>query len=143
MLKIAISDSHVISFRVLITWPVTCSVVEFRCVLFSQNFNSCSLFVRMNRVLRTEVSGPRLLGVQSVFSLISRQGKLTHEQRLELKKSGRPCPKVTIKNRSSETVYDTFPWICGDEEKNTFFCWPCLIMGDLSKVRKCLFFIIC
>lgn len=87
----------------------------------------------MKRVLRNQGNEHRW-GVQNVFSLISSQGRLTHEQRLRLKEDGRPCPKVTIKNRSSDSVYETFPWICGDEEKNTFFCWPCLVVGDLSTV---------
>ncbi len=73
-------------------------------------------------------------GVSHVFSLLSTGRSLTHEQRLRFKKDGRPCPKVVLKDRSSESVYAAFPWICGDEEKNTYFCWPCLIMGDLSKV---------
>ena len=33
--------------------------------------------------------------------------------------------------------YDHFSWICGDEVKNTYFCWPCLVMGDRQKVRLC------
>ena len=72
--------------------------------------------------------------VQKVFSLVSSQGKLTHEQRLDMKKNGRPCPKVVIKNRSCESAYQAYPWMCGDEEKNAFFCWPCLVIGDLSTV---------
>ena len=40
---------------------------------------------------------------------------------------------------SSQVVYDHFSWICGDEVKNTYFCWPCLVMGDRQKVK--LFFI--
>eukprot|EP00794_Sanderia_malayensis_P001780 gene1781-1984_t len=71
--------------------------------------------------------------VSSIFSLSSAQGRLTHEQRLNLKKDGRPCPKVEVKNRDCETVYSNFLWICGDAEKNTYFCWPCLVVGDLSK----------
>ena len=78
-------------------------------------------------------------GVSTVFSLISSQRRLTHEQRLRLKADGRPCPKVTVKNRSSASVYENFSWICGDEEKNTYFCWPCLLMGDLSKVSNLLY----
>ena len=60
--------------------------------------------------------------VKKVFSLISEQGKLTYEHHLRLKNDGRPCPKVTLKNRSSDSVYEVFSWICGDEEKNTFYC---------------------
>ena len=72
--------------------------------------------------------------VSKIFSLLSTQRNLTHEQRLRLKQDGRPCPKVLIKDTSSESTYKKYSWICGDEEKNTYFCWPCLVMGDLSKV---------
>ena len=58
----------------------------------------------------------------------------TYEQRLRLKKDERPCPKIVLKNRSSDSMYKTYSWICGDEAANTYFCWQCLIMGDLSKV---------
>ena len=72
--------------------------------------------------------------VGKVFSLLSTQRSLTYEQRLRLKKDERPCPKIVLKNRSSDSVYKTYSWICGDEAANTYFCWPCLIMSDLSKV---------
>ncbi len=82
------------------------------------------------------VSGSVRWGVSKIFSLFSTQNnKLTHEQRLRLKDDGRPCPRVTLKYRSCEAVYQDFSWICGCEEKNTYFCWPCLVMGDPSKVR--------
>ena len=51
--------------------------------------------------------------------LLTSQRRLTYEQRLRLKADGRPCPKVTVKNRSSGSVYENFSWICADEEKNT------------------------
>jgi len=81
-------------------------------------------------------------GVSKIFSLLSVQGKLSYEQRLRLKDDGRPCPSVTIKHRTSAGVYDSYSWICGDTARNTYFCWPCLVMGDLSKVRffVCLLF---
>ena len=69
-------------------------------------------------------------GISKVFSLLSTQPHLTHEQRLRLKKDGRPCPKILIKSRVSDTVYRKYPWICGDDEKNTYYCWPCLVMDD-------------
>ena len=40
-------------------------------------------------------------------------------------------------------VYDHFSWICGDEVKNTYFCWPCLVMGDTQKVRLLFIEIYC
>ena len=92
----------------------------------------------MNQV----ASGGVRWGVSTVFSLLSMQGgKLTHEQRLRLKKDGRPCPDVKVRSRSCEAVYRSFSWICGDSEKNTYFCWPCLVMGDHSKVRKILYIV--
>jgi len=84
----------------------------------------------MNRV----INAGYVWGVSHIFGLLSTQRHLTHEQRLQFKKDGRPCPKVTLKNRSSDSVYETYQWICGDAEKNTYFCWPCLVMGDIKAV---------
>ena len=84
----------------------------------------------MDRVLGSEYRWD----VSNIFSILSTQRRLSHEQRLRLKTDGRPCPKVTVKNVLSDTAYEKFRWICGDIEKNTYFCWPCLVMGDLSKV---------
>ena len=84
----------------------------------------------MNRV----VGCSSLQGVCRAFALLSIQGRLKHDQRLEFKQAGRPYPVVTVKARSSKSVYETFPWICGDAEKNSYYCWPCLITGDHSKV---------
>ncbi len=86
----------------------------------------------MNRIIGT--------GVSRIFSLSSAQGRLTHDQRLSFKNDGRPCQKIEIKNRDSETVYSNFLWMCGDAGKNTYFFWPCLVMGDLSKVRKIFYY---
>ena len=36
-----------------------------------------------------------------------------------------------------ESVYTDFSWICGGENgdgKETFFCGPCLVIGDISRV---------
>ena len=89
------------------------------------------ILLKMNRIAGTG----HLSGVSRIFALSSAQGRLTHEQRLSLKEDGRPCPRINIKNRDSETAYNNFSWMCGDAQKNTYFCWPCLVMGDLSKVR--------
>ena len=67
-------------------------------------------------------------------------GTLTHKQRLRLKKEGRPCPRINYNGRTSDTVYEGFSWICGavnEDGKETFFCWSCLVMGDISKVSNC------
>ena len=85
----------------------------------------------MNRVAESS----SLFGIGRVFALVSIQHRLNHEQCLDFKREGRPCPIVTSKGRSSHFVYETFSWICGDAEKNSYYCWPCLIMGDHSKVH--------
>eukprot|EP00794_Sanderia_malayensis_P008316 gene8316-9202_t len=76
--------------------------------------------------------------VADYFSLRSAQGnRLNHEQRLRLKKDGRPCPLLKYKGRTSSSVYDGFSWICGgvnDNGKSTYFFWPCLVMGDIAKL---------
>ena len=78
-------------------------------------------------------------GCFDCFSLLSMQvGKLTREQRLRLKQDGRLCPDVKVKSRLCGAVYRSFSWICYDSEKNTYFCWPCLVMGDHSKLRQML-----
>ena len=78
-------------------------------------------------------------GVRDIFLIRTAQGNLiTHEQRLRLKNDGRPCPPIKFKGRTSASVYKGFSWICGgenDEGKSTYFCWPCLVMGDISTVR--------
>ena len=91
----------------------------------------------MDRVARNE---EQRWNVGTVFQILSTQRTLNHAQRLRLKEDGRPCPAINFKHRTSESVYGTYPWICGDKEKNTFFCWPCLVMGDLSKVIMVMFF---
>ncbi len=88
----------------------------------------------MDRVLGNEYRW----GVSKIFSLRAAQNNnLNHEQRLRLKKDGRPCPRIKYAGRTSVTVYESFPWICGgenEEGKETFYCWPCLVMGDISTV---------
>ena len=47
-------------------------------------------------------------GVSQIFSLRSKQKiQLSHEQRLRLKKVGRPCPKIQYKWRTSESVSES------------------------------------
>lgn len=85
-------------------------------------------------------------GVANVFMLRAQQGdRLNHEQRLCLKNDGRPCPSIKYKGRTSSSVYSSYLWICGgenDEGTSTYFCWPCLVMGEPSRVRKLYKFII-
>ena len=83
----------------------------------------------MNRVVKSS----SFRGLAKVFALLLTKERLNHEQRLQLKQAGRPSPKVTLKGRSSQSVYETYPWICDDGEKYSYYCWPYLIMSDHSK----------
>ncbi|CAG9830426.1 unnamed protein product [Diabrotica balteata] len=78
--------------------------------------------------------------VQNIIFL-KNAGKLTYEELLHFKTGGRPKPKMTIKQTSldknrevnryfSNSMYDIAEWICGCEERNAFFCFPCLLFGD-------------
>lgn len=65
----------------------------------------------------------------------------THEEKLELKKQGRPMPDFIIEAKSvsrgksynrrcySKDIYSKNDWICGCNRKNAFFCFPCLLYG--------------
>ena len=120
--------------RAINSWKL---VAWDQCSRFNSTYraNELTQIAEMNQV----ASGGVKWGVSKIFSLLSVQGNLSHEQRLRLKDDGRPCPPVTIKNRTSVGVYDSYSWMCGDAERNTYFCWPCLVMGDLSKLR----FLVC
>lgn len=63
-------------------------------------------------------------------------------QKLELKNTGRPVPIMNIeqvqskcKNKGQFTrkfdknIYNKHSWVCGCEEKNSFFCFVCLLFG--------------
>ena len=78
------------------------------------------------------------LGVNDVFSLRASQGnRLPHEQHLRLK-----WHTIKYKGPTSSSVYHGFLLICGGENyegQNTYYCWPCLIIGDLSTVSTYFF----
>ena len=67
-------------------------------------------------------------GVSQIFRTFEMQTILTHDKSLKFKNDGRPRLKVTLKNRTPESVYGSFSWICGKEKRNTFFSWPCLMI---------------
>ena len=54
-------------------------------------------FSKMNRVVKSS----SFRGLAKVLALLSTKERLNYEQRLQLKQAGRPCPKVTPKDRSS------------------------------------------
>ena len=78
--------------------------------------------------------------ISQLFSVFSTGKDLKHEQQLHLKNDGRQCRKIPLKDCSSESVCEMFPWICGNAVNNTYFCWPCHVMGILQKVRLSRFF---
>ena len=51
--------------------------------------------------MKRVVKSSSFRGLAKVFALLSTKERLNHEQRLQLKQSGRPCPKVTLKGKSS------------------------------------------
>lgn len=78
-----------------------------------------------------------------VYNLINvkRFDKYTYEEKLELKKQGRPMPDINIevsgvsrgrtyKRRCNRVViYSKNDWICACNRKNALFCFPCLLYG--------------
>lgn len=84
--------------------------------------------------------------VQEVI-VLKRQGNLNYEQRLRLKEKGRPQPKLNLRQSTKdrgkdinryfkENMYLLCDWICGCEEKNAFFCYPCLLFSEDSLWAK-------
>ena len=52
-------------------------------------------------------------------------------------------PRIFTYKQVLPSGYDHFSWLCGDEVKNTYFCWPCLVMGNTQKVRFLVIEIYC
>lgn len=69
---------------------------------------------------------------------------LSFDEKVEIKKLGRPTPDLQIKstvvcktrefNRyfKRETTYNRFPWLCGCPDTKKFFCFVCLLSNDLK-----------
>lgn len=66
---------------------------------------------------------------------------LTNKQKLKIKKLGRPTPDIAIsstvmlrnkpyKRNFNIKLYEKTPWLCGCNEKNALFCFPCLLLGE-------------
>lgn len=66
--------------------------------------------------------------------------RLTFEQKIEIKNSGRPKPDLILtqttkgKNRDfnrtfKKDIYEKNDWICGCETTNHLFCFPCLLFS--------------
>lgn len=68
------------------------------------------------------------------------KSKLSHADRLEIKRLGRPLPLLKIeevsKTKSREhrrkfnmDIYEKYDWICGCNVRDKMFCFVCLVMG--------------
>lgn len=79
--------------------------------------------------------------MNSVSSLITRSfTSLSMEEKLEIKKIGRPTPSIdicqevksksrTFSRKFNPDIYKKNDWICGCTERNSLFCFPCLLFG--------------
>ena len=68
--------------------------------------------------------------------------QLTRDEKISIKEMGRPMPHLVIKQESksrgkiftrnfNSNVYNN-DWICGCEETNALFCFPCLLFSKLK-----------
>ena len=68
--------------------------------------------------------------------------QLTRDEKLSIKQMGRPMPNLVItqeckskgkifKRQFNSSVYN-HDWICGCEETNKLFCFPCLLFSKLK-----------
>lgn len=66
---------------------------------------------------------------------------LTNKQKIQIKELGKPTPDITIseptmnkikphKRSFNRNLYEKIPWLCGCNEKNALFCFPCLLLGE-------------
>lgn len=73
------------------------------------------------------------------------------EVKIAIKESGRPTPRLNISQTSTsksrtfkrefkEELYEKIPWLCGCEQTNKIFCFPCLLFsrekGDPAWVKN-------
>lgn len=83
----------------------------------------------------------RIMNVNvDIVSAFAGFSKLSFEEKLKIKKDGRPLPDmvIEIKGRSrgkdylrkfNRDIYSRNTWICGCKVKNSFFCFPCILFG--------------
>ncbi|XP_043921895.1 uncharacterized protein LOC122797152 isoform X2 [Protopterus annectens] len=66
--------------------------------------------------------------------------KLTLDEKLQIKKKGRPTPELKLSREGKSrdktytrtfnaNVYKRHKWICGCEVANSLFCFPCILFG--------------
>lgn len=72
---------------------------------------------------------------------------LTLNEKNDIKKKGRPIPKLKISQTScskskkyerkfNSDVYEKYKWLCGCDVKNAFFCFPCLLYNGENSWTK-------
>ena len=74
---------------------------------------------------------------------------LTREEKLKIKQIGRPIPNIVIKQKCvnkkqsyernfDPVLYQKYDWICGCEEQNALYCFPCLLFSknDSSWIKQ-------
>lgn len=73
--------------------------------------------------------------------------QLTLNEKTEIKARGRPTPVLSIQQNSTSrnkeytrqfniSVYQKCEWLCGCDEANALFCFPCLLFGGDSAWTK-------
>ncbi|CAH1117438.1 unnamed protein product [Phaedon cochleariae] len=80
--------------------------------------------------------------MEVVFNLINgkRFFKYSYEEKIELKRQGRPLPDIFIEKsglsrgksytrKFSRDIYFKNDWICGCNKNNALYCFPCLLFG--------------
>ena len=66
--------------------------------------------------------------------------RLTLEEKLATKTAGRPTPEIDLSTkgqshgreytrRFKSSTYNDYDWLCGCEETNRLYCFPCILYG--------------
>ena len=69
---------------------------------------------------------------------------LTREEKCQIKRNGRPLPNIVLKQtcfskkkpyerKFNSELFKTNNWLCGCEETNALFCFPCLLFSKKQK----------
>ena len=61
--------------------------------------------------------------------------KLSYDERLRLKERGRNTPSIKFEGKRQCRLsehYERWKWLCGSEELKSLFCFPCLMLHQVS-----------
>lgn len=75
-----------------------------------------------------------------IVSLYKDFQRFSLEEKLEIKRNGRPTPQLEIVCNSTSrgksyirkfnsNIYEKYSWLCGCKIKNRVFCFPCILFG--------------